>query len=69
MSHSGRCNAMNMDSLAESTGTSSNVETLPSGSTSTISMRMSKIYVLNSNRDTLVLKSEDSGTSSSLITV
>ena len=62
---------MNMESLAGSTGTSSNVETLPSGSTSTISKRMSKIYVLNSNRDThyLVLKSEDSGTSSSLITV
>ena len=69
MSHSGRCDAMNMESLAGSTGTSSNVETLPSGSTSTISKRMSKIYVLNSNRDTLVLKSEDSGTSSSLITV
>ena len=60
---------MNMESLAGSTGTSSNVETLPSGSTSTISKRMSKIYVLNSNRNTLVLKSEDSGTSSSLITV
>ena len=60
---------MNMESLARSTGITSNVETLPSGSTSTISKRMSKIYVLNSNRDTLVLKSEDSGTSSSLITV
>ena len=60
---------MNMESLAGSTGTSSNVETLPSGSTSTISKRMSKIYLLNSNRNALVLKSEDSGTSSSLITV
>ena len=61
---------MNMESLARSTGITSNVETLPSGSTtSTISKRMSKIYVLNSNRDTLVLKSEDSGTSTSLITV
>ena len=51
---------MNMESLARSTGITSNVETLPSGSTtSTISKRMSKIYVLNSNRNTLVLKSED----------